>query len=542
MPLTLLFLIAVGLAIILRQLHRRLTRISISDLPGPEPESFLTGNLRQYLQSQAGDIDFQWQDTYGDIIRFKGPLGEDRILVIDPKALQYIFRTGGYNFIKPKERRDLSLLISGPGIVWADGQDHRRHRKIMTPAFGTKEAKAHVPLFFHFSSKLSHKWKDIISASDEQAVVFDTMSWLSRATLDAIGAAAFDYQFERLDGKATELGDAYSSFCLHAFGRMSESDIVKQALTSLIPRHIRMLMNKCKPNRRMEVLRSAAAVGKKVAKFLIEEKSEAILEGRKNRDIMSLLIRANYSEDDRTRMSEEEMISQMRTILVAGGESTAMSLTWFLLEMARHPEMQSKLRAEIRQKRHEIEAQGESELTANDMEAMPYLMAVTKETLRFHPVAYTTVREAARDDVLPLSKPVITASGKAITEVPIPKGLKIFTSINGYNRHKDVFGADSHVYDPERWLTPGRIEKCASVGVFDGNLLSFAGGVRSCIGWRFALLELQSFFVELIDKFEFSPTPESLRVRREACMVMSPTIEGQVDKGSQLPLLVKIAA
>ncbi len=64
---------------------------------------------------------------------------------------------------------------------------------------------------------------------------------------------------------------------------------------------------------------------------------------------------------------------------------------------------------------------------------------------------------------------------------------------------------------------------------------------RSCIGWRFAVLELQTFIVELISHFEFSMTPEAYRVRREACLVMAPTIEGQVDKGNQLPLMVRLS-
>lgn len=72
-----------------------------------------------------------------------------------------------------------------------------------------------------------------------------------------------------------------------------------------------------------------------------------------------------------------------------------------------------------------------------------------------------------------------------------------------------------------------------------GKLLFY---LSSCIAWRFAVLELQSFLVELINNFEFSLTPEAQMVRRESCFVMAPTIEGQVEKGNQLPLLVKLAS
>ena len=64
---------------------------------------------------------------------------------------------------------------------------------------------------------------------------------------------------------------------------------------------------------------------------------------------------------------------------------------------------------------------------------------------------------------------------------------------------------------------------------------------RSCIGWRFAILEMQAFLVEMVNQFEFSMTPESHAVRREACaLLMVPTIEGGGMR-RRLPLSVKIA-
>ena len=57
-----------------------------------------------------------------------------------------------------------------------------------------------------------------------------------------------------------------------------------------------------------------------------------------------------------------------------------------------------------------------------------------QETLRVHPVAYTVYRETSNDDVIPLSKPIRTLNGDMITEIPVPAGQKILSSISGYNR------------------------------------------------------------------------------------------------------------
>jgi cytochrome P450 len=530
-----------ALLVALYALYRKLVYNPIADLPGPEAESFILGNLRQYFQSQAGEIDYKWQEAYGDVIKFNGPMGEHRLMISDPKALQYIYQTAGYTFAKQFERREISRLMAGRGVLWADGPDHRRQRRIMNPAFGAHESKAFVPLFTHYASKLSNKWRDILATSPDSSQVFDMVHWISRATLDAIGEAAFDCHFDSLENSTNELTKVYSGFAVSAFGRLSSLEIFRQAVTAWLPKPLLVLWSDKSPDRRSERLRHAQGVATQVAKRLLDSKTDAFLAGKGNRDVLSLLVHANISEDEKTRMSEEEMISTMRALMIAGHESTATSLTWVLLELSKQPHIQNRLREEILKKAGEIGTRGDSGFTANDLDSMPYLNAVVKESLRYNPVAYSTHREAMKDDVLPLSKPITTRSGKVITELHVPKGMKVVTSINGYNRNKDIFGADSHIYDPERWLIPGRVEKASPVGVY-GNLLTFAGGVRSCVGWRFAVAEMQAFIVELVGNFEFSLTPESQKVRREACLLMTPTIEGQIEKGNQLPLAVKMVS
>jgi len=278
------------------------------------------------------------------------------------------------------------------------------------------------------------------------------------------------------------------------------------------------------------------AVG--IAKDLVDEKAEALIAGKGKRDIMSLLVKANASANPRANLSETEMLAQMQTIMQAGHETTANTLSWTMLELTRHPDVQTKLRAEIQAAESTMHARGATEFTYVDFEAMPYTVAVMKETLRFHPVSSNSVREAARDEVLPLSTPIITKSGKTITELPIPKDMILVISNAGYNRNTDVFGQDAHVFNPERWLD-GTVQTTTSVGVY-GNLMTFGSGHRACIGWRFAVYEYQAFLVELVKNFEFSMEPSlSDKVRREPGIVMTPTISGEPMKGPQLPITIR---
>ncbi|KAJ7125406.1 cytochrome P450 [Mycena epipterygia] len=519
-------------------IYRRVTRISVAGIPGPEPSSWLLGNMPELSGGQVGEAEFKWQERYGGVVKIKAPLGEDRLLVTDPKALQYIYQTSGYRFHKQPERIELTRLIRG--ILWADGNDHKRHRKVMLPGFGTPEAKALLPLFFSYAAQIGTKWKDIIGATADQSAVLDVTAWASRATLDAIGEAAFDYRFGAMENADNVVGAAYSNLFMDTFGSPSNASLLALSLLQYVPRCIREFLVDNVPSAGLHHVRYTAQVTTSVARELVASKSAALLQGKGSRDIMSLLVKANASENEKTKLNEDELLSQMRTLIMAGHETTANSFSWAVLELARQPKIQSRLRSEIRRMERAVQARGSYEFTTNDIESMPYLSAVVKEVLRFHPVSFNNFRQSATDDVLPLFRPITLRSGEVITELPVPKGMKVMISIAAYNRNKDVFGHDAHTFNPERWLDGSMRKPDVPVGVY-GNLLTFAGGLRTCIGWRFAVLELQAFLIELLSNFEFALTPEAMRIRREACIVMVPTVEGQREKGTQLPLKVTVA-
>lgn len=121
-------------------------------------------------------------------------------------------------------------------------------------------------------------------------------------------------------------------------------------------------------------------------------------------------------------------------MLLAGHETTSTSLSWGLLELAKHPDIQAKLRKEIHDMEVTIRAYGRTSFTAADMDNMPYTQACLKEMLRYHSPVYHTHRTAGSDMAIPLARPIITKSGKEIQEVPVPKGTRIILSIVAYNR------------------------------------------------------------------------------------------------------------
>ncbi|KAF9024029.1 cytochrome P450 [Hymenopellis radicata] len=530
-------LLAFASAALLYLIYKRFRRrITISHVRGPPVASWLYGNWLELLDCPAAETDFRWQAEFGGIVRVKAPLGEDRLLITDPKAIQFIYHTASYRFPKPPGRQCMARTLFGPGLTVIEGDDHRRARKVMLPGFGGPESRAYLPIFFGAAGKLGQKWQDLITAEADQTAVVSVPWWMSRATLDAIGEAAFDYQFGALDDAQNVLSKIYTNLFFNMFGLPTKGSILSFGIVDQIPTWVVGLIMKYLPPRRLSPSFKASNVSTAVSKKLVDEKMAALLADKGRRDVMSLLVKANNSENPTTRLEENELVAQMNTIILAGHETTANTLSFVFYELCKQPEIQHRLRAEIRSMGQK------TDYTASDFDNMPYLTAVVKETLRFHPVIYNTFRVAIGDEVLPLLDPITTDAGQVLTELPIPKGTKIVTSIAAYNRNKAIFGDDAHVFNPDRWLRAKPPKSPVSLGVY-GNLFTFVGGARSCIGWRFAVLELHAFLVELVGKFEFEFAEPGIAgdFRREACTIMTPTLRSEREKGSQLPVRVSIA-
>ncbi|KAI6124692.1 cytochrome P450 [Pisolithus croceorrhizus] len=523
-------------------IYRRFTRTSLSQVRGPKSSSFLFGNLLELYQNMAGEAEFRWKNLYGGVVRVKGILGEDQLVVSDPKALSRILSSASQHFPKVPERRILTFMLLGKGLIWAEGDVHKRQRKILNPGFGTAESRAFLAISQACAQSMVARWIELVNAGNSDKVVLDVPSWVSRATLDAIGQGAFDVQLGCLDNSEIPLAKSYQGMMMSIFGTPSVLQIFIQEALKYIPKSIVKYWVQHTPNRRAARLREVNDAVTATAKTMVTEKAESLLRGQGSRDIFTLLVKANMDAEAKNKLSDEELYSQMRVILFAGHETTSNTIGWTLLELARKPEIQSTLRSEIRQHESAIHARGDTRFTASDLENMPYLNAVVKETLRYHCVVPQPYRMAAQDYVLPLSQPITTESGELTHEVLVPKGTRIIASVAAYNRNKDMWGEDADVYNPDRWLDGiAKDKKGAATGVYS-SLLTFGSGTHACLGWRLAVIEVQAFLVEIFGQFEISLTEEAKRVRRELCLlVMVPVVEGETAGGVQLPLAISVA-
>jgi len=216
-------------------------------------------------------------------------------------------------------------------------------------------------------------------------------------------------------------------------------------------------------------------------------------------DLMSVLMRANMDASPEDRLPDDELIGQMSTLAFAGTDTTTSAMTRVIDLLSRHLDVQEKLRTEI------VSAQNGGDLTYDALMALPYLDAVCRETLRLYPPATFVYREAMKDAVLPLSKPIHSLDGSVLDKLIVPKGTTLILGIRSCNLNRDIWGPDAKEWKPERWSRPlpETVRNAKVPGVYS-HMMTFLGGGRACIGFKFSQLEMKVFLSVLLSSFRFT--------------------------------------
>ncbi|KAJ3724075.1 cytochrome P450 [Lentinula raphanica] len=518
-----------GLFLLARYLHREATS-PLNKLPGPPNPSWILGNSKELQDAELDEMQAKWVEEYGPTFVFKWFLGK-RLYTQDTKALNHILMSG-YEYQKPEAVRKWRLRnVVGSGLLVQEEDEHRLQRKVMNPAFGIAQIRELTDIFVDESIHLRDIWASQVG-SENSPVRVEIRSWLSRMTLDVIGRAGFNYRFNALDStEPDELNKAFS-IIFGISNRLTFWDILQAVVPVL----------RLFPSTTDSAKKEAQATMERIGRDLLRQTKEYLaVAGEKAdvwraRDLLSLLVRSNMSKDipEQQRMTDEDVIAQVPTFLVAGHETTSTAVTWALFAVTQKKDIQSKLREELLQ----VATESPDMDTLN---SLPYLDAVVRETLRVHSPVPGTPRVAMKDDSIPLSTPYTDRNGIVHNDIQVSKGDTIFVPVLAVNRSKDLWGEDAKDFKPERWLTPASIPTAVSTipGVW-GNMLSFLGGTHACIGYRFSLVEMKALLFILIRAFEFDLAVPPEEVVSKSSIIHRPHLKSEPEKGSQLPLWMKL--
>lgn len=449
-------------------------------LRGPPRTDLVFGVSKQIIESTDTAALYEaWAGKYGAVYEVPTTLGGRKIMISDTRALTHYFSKETWSYVLTSETRLIIRRTLGPGILWAQGEDYKRQRKSLTPAFSQAAIRKFTPIFYNSTHKAKVAWDAMIDASGSDSIVIKVQSWINHISLDSIGLACFSHDFGSLDGKPASVTAVLDMIA--SSPKPSAVDIGFFLLSEVFSFFTYLPATRTKLFH--ELQQTMEDISKELLARIKKEKEEGVLDENEERSIIGMLMKANGSNSD-LQSSPEEVLAQMKILLAAGYETTAIAITWALLELARNPDIQHKLRQELL-------AFGE-EPTYNQLQSsLPYLDAVVHEALRLHPPVADFIRVAVENDIIPVSESVITKSGEAVNSISVARGTLVGIPISSINTSVSIWGSDAKVFRPERWLTEDGIPKKAQDIQAYRHLLTFSDGPRTCIGKGFALTEFK---------------------------------------------------
>ncbi|CCL99520.1 uncharacterized protein FIBRA_01538 [Fibroporia radiculosa] len=520
-----------------RYLVRRPTAPIIDKIPGPAPDTFLRGNLPRFLSRHGSDFQRHVALDYGPVSKIHGILGRPILYISDPKALHHIIIKEEPIFQETSAFLKSNMLMFGPGLLSTAGDVHRRQRKMLNPAFSTVHMRSMIPIFYQVVHKLRNAVAKQVKEGSQEV---DMLNWMGRTALELIGQGGLGYSFDPLtQDMQNEYGNALKSW----FPNMQKVAMLRRftpLFANMGPAWFRRFVLSLIPIAKIQKVKELVDTmtarsheifrGKKAA--LRRGDEELLRQVGEGRDIMSILIRENSGTSDTNRLPDEELIAQMSLLVLAATDTTSNSLSRMLQLLSEHPDVQEKLRQEL------LEAGAGDGLSYDELDQLPYLDSICRETLRVYPAAPVVIRVATKDTVLPLSEPIVGTDGTMISEIPISKGMEVIVGILGCNSSKALWGEDALEWKPERWLSPlpATVTKNTIPGVYS-NLMTFIGGKRACIGFKFSEMEMKVVMSVLLSNFRFRSTDKPIEWNVGG--VRYPTV-GKIDNTPQLPLQVEL--
>lgn len=255
------------------------------------------------------------------------------------------------------------------------------------------------------------------------------------------------------------------------------------------------------PTQRNKDIEEGGEVIRNVARQMIQQKKEKMKDPNSETgvDIISVAL-ANGTFDD------ENLVDQLMTFLGAGHETTATALQWAVYALCKNPDVQTRLREEIRANLPPISPENTEPMDATQIDNMPYLHAVCNEVLRFHPSVPNTLRISVKDTTL--------------VGQPIPKGTFFIISPEVVNHMEELWGPDADKFNPDRFMGQGK----ANNGGANSNyaFLTFLHGPRSCIGQGFAKAELACLLAAMVGRFKFELKDPDAKLELKEGATVSP--------------------
>lgn len=416
--------------------------------PGP-PRRMLGIDLIRRMQQDLLGFCCEMKRSYGDTVAYHaGPIRMFQFT--HPDQIQEVLVKHARKFHKPQRVKQVFGQWDGQGLLLSEGDFWARQRRLIQSAFHPHRVRQYGTAIVEHTVRMLDRW----NAAKEVNVVDE----MPRLTLDIVGQTLF----------GADLGDDAPAIAT-AVDVLQEVSMIESS--QIVPRPDWLPTDF---NRRKRA--SIEALHGLVNRLIRERRAS----GADHGDLLSMLLLAKDESGDGRGMSDVQVRDEATTLLLAGHETTAVSLMWTLYYLAEHADVQSKLAEAIRVQL------GNRLPTVEDLPNLPLVEMAFKEAIRMRGPVYFFGREAVEPVEIGGVK---IAAGNHVNLVP-------------YITHHDPrWFEEPEAFRPERF-TPEREAELPRFAYFP-----FGGGPRVCIGKGMATLEATLILTAIFQRFHVRLAP-----------------------------------
>jgi cytochrome P450 len=376
----------------------------------------------------------------------------DSVLVSEPELIHDILVARAHLFRRDDVARQLLSPMLGPtSLFMAEDADWKWQRRAVAPTFRHDKLLALVPTFSTIAMRQVERWR---AAPRERLV--DVAEAMAQTTCEVIvdtmlgSAGALDVQ-EFARALTTELDSFPWRFILTSF-----------RAPSWLPY----------PGRR-SAARAREHIYREAARLVAQRRQGLAARG----DLLDLLLQARDEETGRV-MTDEELVRNLATFMLAGHETTAVALTWTLWLLAKYPHVQDQVAAEA-----QVTIGSSGAVGAQQVERLTFTRQVLQEAMRLYPPAPAISRQPLVPLVLG-GEQLTPATQVTITTYPLHRNRRVWKNPDSFD--PDRFAVDQTKTRPRYAYLP------------------FGAGPRICIGASFAMIEATVALAVLVRAFRFT--------------------------------------
>ncbi len=386
-----------------------------------------------------------WAREFGDIFYYRAAWIQVYFLN-HPDLIEAVLVRNYQNFLKDHVIRK-SRWFFGEGLLTNEGESWLRQRRLSQPAFHRERIASYAKIMTDYASQAVATWRD--------GEVRDLHQEMMQLTLQIVVRALFNVEAE----ETGKISSAMNILMRNSTG-----------LRLLLPPVARYLPTPAMIGFRRAVRQLDTTVYDIIARRRAGENDSG--------DLLSMLMQAR--DQDGSRMTDKQLRDEVMTFLLAGHETTALTLSWTWHLLGQHPEVEHTLHEELDC------VLGRRTPDFSDLPKLPYTERVIKEVMRLYPPAWSVARTVIKDF--------------EVGGYRIPAGANVVMS--QWIMHRDPrYFPDPEKFDPDRWL-PERARDLPRFAYFP-----FGGGPRQCIGASFAMMEATLLLAAIAQNSRFRAIP-----------------------------------